>query len=82
MYKHTKSNSILSGAVTVYFSILCVLVKILSQNKEKGNEVFGIPFLSVVLKCHHGNERFKVGSDGIHLNVSFIAKDKATRQCL
>ena len=35
------------------------------------------------LHCHHQNDScIKVGSDESHFNVSLIARDKVTRQCL
>ena len=35
------------------------------------------------LHCHHKNDsRIKMGSDESHFNVSLIAMDKVTRQCL
>ena len=40
----------------------------------------GIIYLS--LHCHHQNDFcIKVGSDESHFNVSFIVRDKVTRQC-
>ena len=34
------------------------------------------------LHCHHQNDFYiKVGSDESHFNVSFIVRDKVTRQC-
>ena len=34
------------------------------------------------LRCHHQNDScIKTGSDESHFNVSFIARDKVTRQC-
>ena len=35
------------------------------------------------LHCHHQNDScIKMGSDESHFNVSLIARDKVTRQCL
>ena len=34
------------------------------------------------LHCHHRNDScIKMGSDERHFNVSFIVRDKVTRQC-
>ena len=34
------------------------------------------------LHCHHQNDScIKMGSDESHFNVSFIVRDKVTRQC-
>ena len=34
------------------------------------------------LRCHHQNDSCsEMGSDESHLNVSFIVRDKVTRQC-
>ena len=39
-------------------------------------------YLYLSLHCHHLNDScIKMGSDESHFNVSFIVRDKATRQC-
>ena len=36
----------------------------------------------LLLRCHHQNDScIKMGSDESHVNVSFIVRDKVTRQC-
>ena len=45
-----------------------------------GGEVGSIVYLS--LHCPHQNDScIKIGSDDSHCNVSFIVRDKVTRQC-
>ena len=39
-------------------------------------------YINLSLHCHHQNDSFiKTGSDESHVNVSFIVRDKVTRQC-
>ena len=45
-----------------------------------GGSEWEIIYLS--LHCHHQNDScIKMGSDGSHFNVSFMVRDKITRQC-
>ena len=45
---------------------------------EVGAEVDYIP----IVQYHHQNDSYiKMGSDESHFNVSFIVRDKCTRQC-
>ena len=39
-------------------------------------------YIYLSLHCHHQNDFcIKMGSDESHFNVSFIVRDKVTRQC-
>ena len=57
---HTPSNSRFYGALAALFSILCVLMKTLSnakaKKKQKGLRISNFALLLVVLEWHHGNE--------------------------
>ena len=45
-------------------------------------EVAEREIIYLLLHCHHQNEScVKMGSDETHFNVSFIVRDKVTRQC-
>ena len=42
----------------------------------------GREIIYLSLHCHHQNDFYiKMGSDESHFNVSFIVRDKVTRQC-
>ena len=57
-------------------------IRLTRDGEKRGGGMRGREIIHLSLQCHHQNDFcIKADSDESHFNVSFIVRDKVTRQC-